>query len=205
MKMSNNERSDSGPFISDYEDMDNRSQADETARIKDSVNREQQRSRIAGDDNLEGVTKDAADKIKKVIQTTGKKFNFHPTEIEQELNRDFAMRELEKSWGPKTEENLKMAKFIMRFAKPELIKHLETTGIGSHHLMISAVYDVAKQLEAELARLGKNQDDTGQQMISNYSELTKRELQQLEAKASEMLGAAIHKAESAIIAKHGPM
>jgi hypothetical protein len=117
------------------------------------------------------------------------------------------MAELGKIWpGKALKENLRIAQwFFKSFSDEDTIEHLESNGLGSHPLVIKAIYDVASQMSSELERLKKNEDRISRPLVAKYPELTQKEIEGFEVKARELLNSELYKAEQQVISKHGPI
>lgn len=69
---------------------------------------------------------------------------------------------LKQKWGDKYEANVKHAEVALaRFATPELMKALHTSGLGSHPGIVEAFSEIGLRMSEDTAR-GKGQGDGGQ-------------------------------------------
>jgi hypothetical protein len=126
-------------------------------------------------------------------------FCYNPDSTQSQMNEHYAMGKLNALWGSATDDNIKVARWVLgTYADDGIVADLERTGLGSHPDMVEAIYNAAIRLDKEAAAMdGRSHSQiTGKDMLSIS-------MKKLGEKAKERLNHAINDAQASIIEKHG--
>ncbi len=123
-------------------------------------------------------------------------FYYHPDDIQEGLNREYAIKTLKDVWGGQTNDHIAIAQwFVNSYADDDVITEIHNNGTGSHPIMIESIYMAAKRMEKE--GVGQIKD------ASTMKGMTKILIKKVGQKCRETLNRAVHDAQTRIIAKHG--
>jgi hypothetical protein len=126
-------------------------------------------------------------------------FFYNPDSGQAQMNEHYAMGKLNALWGSATDDNIKVARWVLgSYADDGIVADLERTGLGSHPDMIEAIYNAAIRLDKEAAAMdGRSHSQiTGKDMLSIS-------MKKMGEKVKERLHHAINDAQASIIEKHG--
>jgi hypothetical protein len=130
----------------------------------------------------------------------------NPNEIELDLNRKNAIKELSAKYGSATKEKVKEIQWLIsRFCDEQTARHLDHSGLLCSPPFLEKMFEVLPRIEKEdLARLKNGTDSAGRKML-RFKGMSQIELKQLGQRVKELVARTVEQAKAAAIEKHGAM
>lgn len=133
-------------------------------------------------------------------------WHHNPNEIELDLNRKNAIKELGAKYGSGVEGKVKEVEWLIsRFCDEQTAQHLDHSGLLCSPPFLEEMFKVLPQIEkSDLERLKSNTDSAGRKML-HFEGMSQIELKKLGERIKDLVSRTVEQAKAAAIAKHGPM